>query len=224
MAGAGGARGGGPRGSRRGAHGGDVGRVRAASSAGPRRRYRASSSAPKAGSRREIIVARRDVLTSSSSRWMSHSCAFQGFLRHSASARERCRRAASARPPARRRRSWMDASGTGRRSESSNPNRASKPRGVRSTPPARPFANPNRAGARNLGSPRPPPSSSSRAPRRWTPAEGKNKSSVYKWVPATGELPGEDVESAPSERAKQFEAVPIGEVTLGMPQPPKPAT
>ena len=49
-------------------------------------------------------------------------------------------------------------------------------------------------------------------------------SSVYKWVPATGELPGEDVESAPSERAKQFEAVPIGEVTLGMPQPPKPAT
>ena len=138
MAGAGGARGGGPRGSRRGAHGGDVGRVRAASSAGPRRRYRASSSAPKAGSRREIIVARRDV-TSSSSRLMSHSCAFQGFLRHSASARERCRRAASARPPARRRRSWMDASGTGRRSESSNPNRASKPRGVRSTPPARPF-------------------------------------------------------------------------------------
>ena len=64
--------------------------------------------------------------------------------------------------------------------------------------------------------------SSSRAPRRWTPAEGKNKSSVYKWMPATGELPGEDVESAPSERAKQFEAVPIGEVTIGM--PPKPAT
>mmetsp|Transcript_9664 Transcript_9664/g.42178 ORF Transcript_9664/g.42178 Transcript_9664/m.42178 type:complete len:86 (+) Transcript_9664:33-290(+) len=60
--------------------------------------------------------------------------------------------------------------------------------------------------------------------KKWTPAEGKNKSSVYKWVPATGELPGEDVESAPSERAKQFEAVPIGEVTLGMPQPPKPAT
>ena len=146
-----------------------------------------------------------------------------GFFVTPASARERCRRAASARPPARRRRSWMDASGTGRRSESSNPNRASKPRGVRSTPPARPFANPNRAGARNLGSPRPPPSSSfSRAPRRWTPAEGKNKSSVYKWVPATGELPGEDVESAPSERAKQFEAVPIGEVTVGM--PPKPAT
>lgn len=45
---------------------------------------------------------------------------------------------------------------------------------------------------------------------------------MYKWMPATGELPGEDVESAPSERAKQFEAVPIGEVTIGM--PPKPAT
>lgn len=51
-----------------------------------------------------------------------------------------------------------------------------------------------------------------RVPRRWTPADGKNKSSVYKWMPAEG-----DVESSPSERAAQFEAVPIGEVTVAMP-------
>ena len=50
-----------------------------------------------------------------------------------------------------------------------------------------------------------------RVPRRWTPADGKNKSSVYKWMPAEG-----DVESSPSERAAQFEAVPIGEVTVAM--------
>jgi hypothetical protein len=51
-------------------------------------------------------------------------------------------------------------------------------------------------------------------PRRWTPADGKNKSSVYKWMPAEG-----DVESSPSERAAQFEAVPIGEVTVAMQKP-----
>mmetsp|Transcript_8942 Transcript_8942/g.25006 ORF Transcript_8942/g.25006 Transcript_8942/m.25006 type:complete len:82 (+) Transcript_8942:12-257(+) len=48
--------------------------------------------------------------------------------------------------------------------------------------------------------------------KKWTPADGKNKSSVYKWMPAEG-----DVESSPSERAAQFEAVPIGEVTVAMP-------
>ncbi len=58
-----------------------------------------------------------------------------------------------------------------------------------------------------------------RVPRRWTPADGKNKSSVYKWMPAEG-----DVESSPSERAAQFEAVPIGEVTVAMPATQKPAS
>ena len=63
----------------------------------------------------------------------------------------------------------------------------------------------------------PPPH---RVPRRWTPADGKNKSSVYKWMPAEG-----DVESSPSERAAQFEAVPIGEVTVAMmPATQKPAS
>ena len=207
MAGARSARGGGPRGSRRGAHGGDVGRVRAASSAGPRLALCAGGG-----------FASRNCYTTSS----EPQLCFLGFFVTPASARERCRRAASARPPARRRRSWMGASGTGRRSESFNPNRALKPRG---TPPARPPARSRIRTARvpeNHGSSPPSSSSSFRAPRRWTPADGKNKSSVYKWIPATGELPGEDVESAPSERAKQFEAVPIGEVTVGMPQPPKP--
>lgn len=63
---------------------------------------------------------------------------------------------------------------------------------------------------RDPPSPRPP----HRVPRRWTPADGKNKSSVYKWMPAEG-----DVESSPSERAAQFEAVPIGEVTVAMQKP-----
>jgi len=65
----------------------------------------------------------------------------------------------------------------------------------------------------------PSPSPPHRVPRRWTPADGKNKSSVYKWMPAEG-----DVESSPSERAAQFEAVPIGEVTVAMPATQKPAS
>jgi len=63
-----------------------------------------------------------------------------------------------------------------------------------------------------ISSHRDPPHPPHRVPRRWTPADGKNKSSVYKWMPAEG-----DVESSPSERAAQFEAVPIGEVTVAMP-------
>ena len=141
MAGAQSARGGGPRGSRRGAHGGDVGRVRAASSAGPRL----------------ALCAGGGFASAKLSRLSRATAVLLGFFVTPASARERCRRAASARPPARRRRSWMGASGTGRRSESSNPNRASGAH----RPPAR--SSSNRAGARKSGSPRPPPSSSPRA-------------------------------------------------------------